>query len=263
MTAAARLTVEQVKLGQLRAYPGNARRGDVDAIAESLRVNGQYRPLVVQRSTGYVLGGNHTLQAAQRLGWPSVQVTYLDVNDEEARRIVVADNRTADLGGYDDRALLTLLREVGDDLTGTGYDLDDYDELLAALEQADADSPPQEPTVLLTDPPAAADGPAAGGAPAEPGTARQAPSTAEYESAYGTGGTRFLALTFTPARYAWLVQRMAALAADRGADSDSDLILSLVAEAAGQIPPAADAEVPAAELAAAEELAASRAGSAL
>ena len=61
------LTVERIKLGDLRPLPGNARRGDVDAIVDSLRRNGQFRPLVVQRSTGYVLGGNHTLQAAQRL----------------------------------------------------------------------------------------------------------------------------------------------------------------------------------------------------
>ena len=116
------LTVERVQLGKLRPYPGNARRGDVDAIAESLSVNGQFRPLVVQRSTGYVLAGNHTLQAAQRLHWSAVDVTYLDVDDAAARRIVIADNRTADLGGYDDRALLALLRDLGEDsLAGTGY----------------------------------------------------------------------------------------------------------------------------------------------
>jgi hypothetical protein len=52
-----RLEVVQAPLGDLRPYPGNARRHDVDAIAGSLRVNGQFRPLVVQRGTSHVLGG--------------------------------------------------------------------------------------------------------------------------------------------------------------------------------------------------------------
>jgi len=119
-----------IPIEQLHFFPDNARQGDVGAIAESLRVNGQYRPIVVNQPTMTVLVGNHTLRAAMMLGWDQVAVTFVDVDEDEAARIVIVDNRTSDLAGYDDETLITLLRSVGDP-SGTGYDLDDLDDLLS------------------------------------------------------------------------------------------------------------------------------------
>jgi len=202
----------------------------------------------VQRSTGFVLGGNHTLQAAQKLKWAAVDVTYLDVDDDAARKIVVADNRTSDLGGYDDRALVQLLRELGDEgLEGTGYDLDDYDELLAALQEADDDDPPQEPTVLVPVGEVVA--------PPSAGTVvRQTPTYEEYREAYASGPSRFLAFTYPPARYAWVVEKLEKVTADRGLPSHADALLDLLSAAYGEVPPAADATVSDELLAAAERI---------
>jgi hypothetical protein len=119
---------------QLRRHSGNPRVGDVGAIAESLRVNSQYRPIVVDRPTMTVLAGWHTTAAARALGWTEVEVVWVDVDDELAARIVLADNRTADLGDYDDSELVALLRLAAPDgLEGTGYDGDDLDDLLAGV----------------------------------------------------------------------------------------------------------------------------------
>lgn len=112
--------IERVRTSELELYPGNARRGAVDAIVASLRTNGQFAPLIAQRSTGYVLAGNHTLLAARQLRWAEIEVTYLDVDDEQAKKIVLAANRTADLATYDLDALASLLASI-DDLDGTGY----------------------------------------------------------------------------------------------------------------------------------------------
>lgn len=232
-----RLEVEQVALGDLSPYPGNARRGDVDAIADSLAVNGQFRPLVVQRSTGFVLAGNHTLQAAQKLGWPSVQVTYVDVDDDGARRIVVADNRTADLGGYDERALLDLLREIGDDLGGTGYDLDDFDDLLASIQEADADNPPQEPTALIPGGSAHAGQAGAYGPEGDGSNTRQTPSYAEYQEAYSSRATRFMALNYPLTQYAWMVERLGKIAEDEGVDNTAEAVMRLVEQRTGETAP--------------------------
>lgn len=105
---------------ELREYPGNARRSNVDQLAESLTVNGQYRPVLYQRSTGHVLSGNHTLAAAKRLGWRQLAAVAIDVDDDQAARIVLVDNRTADLGTTDQLLVLQMVEEVG--LSGTGYD---------------------------------------------------------------------------------------------------------------------------------------------
>jgi hypothetical protein len=80
-----------------------------------------------------VLVGNHTLTAARELGWETVNTFLVDVDERTAARIVLIDNRTSDLGGYDDAALYDLLSDL-DDLEGTGYDDDDLEDLVVALE---------------------------------------------------------------------------------------------------------------------------------
>jgi hypothetical protein len=121
------VTTRQLPLSQLEPYPGNARRGDVGKIRESLRTNGQYRSLIV-RKTGEesytVLAGNNTLQALTAESMPKARCEVIVCDDAEALRINLVDNRTADAGSYDDAALADLLKNL-DDLTGTGYTSDD------------------------------------------------------------------------------------------------------------------------------------------
>lgn len=120
----------------LNPYHRNPRRGNIKAIAESLEELGQFRPITVNTGTHTgrpmeILTGNHTFQAAKSLGWKTIAVAIVDVDDDTAARIVVADNRTADLGTYDDGALAELLGGLPD-LSGTGYDDDDLQDLLIA-----------------------------------------------------------------------------------------------------------------------------------
>ena len=49
--------VASVAISSLESYPSNPRRGDIDAIATSLKAHGQYRPIVVQYGTNYILAG--------------------------------------------------------------------------------------------------------------------------------------------------------------------------------------------------------------
>jgi site-specific DNA-methyltransferase (adenine-specific) len=121
-----------VPIASLLPYPGNPRRGNLDAIKQSLEVNGLYRPIVANRRTNQILAGNHTLRAAKELGWEEIAVSWVEVDEERAARIVLADNRTNDLAGYDNEALADLLIELPS-LEGTGYDRDDLDTLLSDL----------------------------------------------------------------------------------------------------------------------------------
>ena len=132
------------KIADLVDHPRNPRRGDDLAVGASVEANGFYGAIVAQRSTGYILAG-HTRRRAPppRTGQTTGPVLWLDVDDATANRILVADNRTAELAHWDDSALLALLNEMtnselglaglgftGDDLTSlvarTGQDLDDY-----------------------------------------------------------------------------------------------------------------------------------------
>lgn len=135
-----------VPIDKVRPHPANPRNGDVDTIRESIEVNHLYRPLYVQYATGYILAGNHTYAALMELGAEHVPVIVLDVSDEEASRILLVDNKAADLGGYDYGLLVDILHqlEVSEQaLLGTGYVEDDLrhlellaNETLAGLEQA-------------------------------------------------------------------------------------------------------------------------------
>jgi ParB-like chromosome segregation protein Spo0J len=140
------LTSALVDIDALRPHPRNARNGDVDAIAESLRVNGQYRPIVIA-ADGTILAGNHTYMAAMEIGWDRIAAVRIDVapDSPEARRIMVADNRTADLGNYDRGLLADLLVELNTDvgLLGTGYDDDSLALLLDSLRADDPISDPE------------------------------------------------------------------------------------------------------------------------
>lgn len=122
-----------VPIDTLRPYARNPRNGDIDAIAASLQANGQYRPIVVRAGTGEILAGNHTYAAAMALGWTQIAATQIAVDDEQAARIVLADNRTSDLAVYDNGLLAELLDELGP-LDGTGYDSGDLQRLRLELD---------------------------------------------------------------------------------------------------------------------------------
>jgi hypothetical protein len=101
--------------------------------------------LVANRRTSEVLAGNHILLGACELGFERLAVAFIDVDDEQARRIVAVDNRTSDLAGYDPGSLAALLSSLPD-LAGTGYGDADLSKLLDELaEPGAADEPPPLP----------------------------------------------------------------------------------------------------------------------
>ena len=136
---------EAVLLKDLNYYHRNPRRGDIDLVAASLKRNGQYKPITVNRGNhsegGYkneILAGNHTAQAAAHLKWTRILVMWVDVNDATAARIVAADNRTADAGTYDQDELLALLKDINKasgSYTGTGFTAMDVKALEKELDE--------------------------------------------------------------------------------------------------------------------------------
>lgn len=128
------METKNVPIIELKPYPNNPRKGNVDLIAESLSSYGQYKPITVNRKDNTVLAGNHTLEAATKLGWAEIAVTYVDVDEITAAKIVAIDNKSSDTSGYDTQKLLDLLDEMPD-LKATGYSQDDIDSLMALLDE--------------------------------------------------------------------------------------------------------------------------------
>lgn len=156
-------TTSTVKPSELNTFHRNARRGDVGAIASSLEINGQFKPIVANIGTHTgrpheVLAGNHTLTAFRDLAernpfderWARIAVHWVDVDEDMATRIVLVDNRSFEQGAFDDSALIELMQQVG--TTGTGYTDDDLDELMSKVdfddEPTDAKPPPSADPVI-------------------------------------------------------------------------------------------------------------------
>jgi ParB-like chromosome segregation protein Spo0J len=108
----------------LTPFPGNAQRGDVEKIADSISEHGQYRSLIVQRTPDgrhIVLAGNQTMMALEALGDEGMRCEVYQCDDTTAAKINLLDNKSKDWGSYDNVALLELLEPFADDLSGTGF----------------------------------------------------------------------------------------------------------------------------------------------
>ena len=112
-------------------HPDNPNNGDIEAVAESIEVNGMYRPIYAQRSTSRILAGHTAYAACLSLGATEVPIIWLDVDDTTAVKILLTDNKTALLAKLDPALELNLLRDLDDtsDLLGTGYTTADIDAL--------------------------------------------------------------------------------------------------------------------------------------
>ena len=119
------LRVTKVDINSLQFDPDNARKHsdkNIESIANSLKRFGQRKPIVVA-GVNIVIAGNGTLEAAKKLGWSEIYVSYVpaDWSFERARAYALVDNRTAELAEWDNDKLAMQLIE----LDSVGWELDD------------------------------------------------------------------------------------------------------------------------------------------
>jgi hypothetical protein len=126
-----------VRLDRLTEHPENPNRGDVGLIVESIEVNGFFGGIVAQKATGYVLDGNHRLRAAKAAGLEEIEVFWLDVDDEQALKIMVVANEITRKSRNDPDSLLDLLTRLDNSIgiQGSGFEQAEFDRMVADAEQ--------------------------------------------------------------------------------------------------------------------------------
>jgi len=134
------LSINRVPIETLHLDSANARQHNdinMESIIGSLKRFGQAEPLVVQASTGKVIGGNGRLVAMKQLGWTECDIVEIEIDEIGATALGIALNRTAELAEWDNETLAKLLDELRteDALDGIGYVTDDIDLILAELEE--------------------------------------------------------------------------------------------------------------------------------
>ena len=115
--------IEHWPIERLIPYARNARthsQEQIAAIAASIAEFGFTNPILAG-SDGVIVAGHGRLAAARKLGLQQVPVVVLDhLTPTQRRALVLADNRLAELAGWD----AELLRVELDDLQAEGFDLD-------------------------------------------------------------------------------------------------------------------------------------------
>ena len=121
---------------ELTPWDRNPKAHDLDRVEASMLECGFGAPLVARAQDRRVVVGHGRLEVAKRLELPRVPVRLVDLTDEQAERLALADNRLSELGGWHDQALgpvLEDLAEQGVDLDALGWSDREVGRLLADL----------------------------------------------------------------------------------------------------------------------------------
>jgi len=112
------MEIQIVSIDDLSLDENNARIHDeknLAAIKGSLQEFGQRKPIVIN-DYNMVIAGNGTVVAARLLGWTKIETVKIpsDWTEEQTKAFALADNRTAELGTWDNDILAQQLIELQD-----------------------------------------------------------------------------------------------------------------------------------------------------
>lgn len=115
------MKIKKISINSVQEHPENPHKAPLGPIIESINENGVYAPIVVSTKTGNILKGNHTYKAQVQLGAEEVSAVLLDdLTPEQEIKILVGDNKIAQLGYDNDKKLKELLMSL-ETLEGTGF----------------------------------------------------------------------------------------------------------------------------------------------
>lgn len=150
-----KLTVQYLPIGNLKANPRNARthtKRQIRQIGESIKQFGFLNPVLIDKDST-VVAGHGRLGAAKLLHLSAIPTIVLeDLSPQQIRAYVVADNRLAEIAGWDRSILAIELQHLLDledfDVTVTGFDVPQIDMI---IQEASVQFP-QEPEMVQIDP---------------------------------------------------------------------------------------------------------------
>ena len=129
------MKIVKKKLEELKPAPYNPRKiskKEYEKLKRSIQKFGYIDPLVWNRKTGNVVGGNQRLKVLKELGVSIVDVVEVDLTLEEEKALNLALNRIS--GDWDMETLEELLKELSNGmLEYTGFDLEEIDDLIGEL----------------------------------------------------------------------------------------------------------------------------------
>jgi len=144
-----KLTFETWPIERCIEYARNPRKNDhaVDKVAAAIREFG-FRVPICAKSDGTVVDGHLRLKAAKKLGLTEVPVVLADdMSEAQIKAFRLSVNKVAELAEWDDELLgleILDLKEMGFDLSLTGFDADEIGALFPDDNLNDDDLPEQK-----------------------------------------------------------------------------------------------------------------------
>ena len=133
------MQIHDISISLLREYDNNPRNNDgaVDAVAESIREFGWRVPIIIDRYN-VIVAGHTRVKAARKLGMETVPCIIADdLTPEQIRAFRLADNKTAELAGWDFAKLEEELAGIDIDMTMFGFDETEEVDIDAFFEDAE------------------------------------------------------------------------------------------------------------------------------
>jgi hypothetical protein len=138
--------------------PRTHSKKQIRQIANSIERFGFNNPVLIDRAGG-IVAGHGRVEAAKLIGLENVPTIRLeDLTEDEVRAYVIADNRLAELAGWDGEILAIELQGLAEldldfDLTITGFETPEIDILIGELDAAEEDDPADEVPEVSDAPP--------------------------------------------------------------------------------------------------------------
>jgi DNA modification methylase len=146
------LSVVYLEIQQLNPYPRNARthsKRQIRQIADSIGAFGFTNPVLVDRSET-ILAGHGRVAAAKLLGMKKVPTICLEnLNEDQIRAYILADNKLAEKAGWDNSILAIELQhlttvDLGFDVSLTGFEIGEIDLILQESKEPEQEEEPVE-----------------------------------------------------------------------------------------------------------------------
>ncbi len=149
------MIVTRLPLTDLVPDPANAREHgsrNLDTIRSSLKLWKQVEPLVVQKSTRKIIGGNARYQVMKEIGWTEADVVEVDLNDAQATALGIVLNRASELASWQYDALapaLAMVQEAGINPLDLGFDEHEMETIMGAIFHAEGEAIDSKPRPVI------------------------------------------------------------------------------------------------------------------
>jgi DNA modification methylase len=152
------MQIEMMNVEQLIPYANNARHNEkaIDKVATSIKEFGFKNPIIVDGNCE-IIAGHTRLMAAKKLGLKEVPTIRADdLTPEQVKAFRIADNKTAEYSEWNFELLAQELEELkleNYDLSLTGFDFSEAEQLLDSIKEETEDAEEDEFEVELPDKP--------------------------------------------------------------------------------------------------------------